>query len=69
MQALPVLLYTLLLIALFSAGVIYLVEPRDVVPTLQDSLWFTVVTMATVGYGDISPITLGGRAVPLSTAR
>lgn len=62
-RALPVLLYTLLLIALLHAGVIYLVEPRESIPTLIDSVWFTVVTMSTVGYGDISPVTILGRAI------
>jgi len=62
-HALPVLLYTLLLMALFHASLFYLLEPRDVVPTLSDAMWFTVVTISTVGYGDISPVTLWGRVL------
>jgi len=62
-QALPVLLYTLLLIALFHAAAIYLAEPRHVIPSMRDSVWFTMVTMSTVGYGDISPVTEIGRAL------
>ncbi len=30
-----------------------------------DALWWSIVTMTTVGYGDISPVTPGGRAVAI----
>lgn len=33
------------------------------VKTFGDSLYWAVVTMATVGYGDIYPMTSGGRIV------
>lgn len=62
----------LIAITLFSVAVVavggwlvYLAE-RAVNPdlaTLGDAIWWAIVTVTTVGYGDRTPITLGGRAV------
>jgi voltage-gated potassium channel len=47
----------------FAAGVVaWLVDRRDF-HTLGDALWWSLVTLATVGYGDIVPHTAWGRVV------
>lgn len=53
-------------IALIGAFGFYHFE-RDAKPdrpiTFADSVWWTLVTMTTIGYGDIFPVTAGGRLV------
>jgi voltage-gated potassium channel len=53
------------LIVLYLAAVgIYHFENEaqpDKFGSIPDSLWWAVVTLTTVGYGDVYPITLGGR--------
>eukprot|EP00448_Togula_jolla_P041259 CAMPEP_0170631072 /NCGR_PEP_ID=MMETSP0224-20130122/34401_1 /TAXON_ID=285029 /ORGANISM="Togula jolla, Strain CCCM 725" /LENGTH=647 /DNA_ID=CAMNT_0010959297 /DNA_START=1 /DNA_END=1945 /DNA_ORIENTATION=+ len=55
LEALPVLLFTLLLIVLVTATLLFAVEPRDNIPTVSKALWLSVVTVTTVGYGDVVP--------------
>ena len=45
------------LVALATGGLFALFEGHS----LLDGLWWTVVTLTTVGYGDFSPATAGGR--------
>ncbi|CAE7307020.1 Kcnd1 [Symbiodinium sp. CCMP2592] len=59
-EALPVLFYTLVLITLSSATIIYLVEVRSNIPSLAHAIWLAIVTMTTVGYGDYAPKSVSG---------
>ncbi|MDP2872223.1 MAG: ion channel [Bacillota bacterium] len=53
-------------LVVIAGGVLVHYAERHVNPglsTLGDSVWWAVVTVTTVGYGDRTPVTLGGRAV------
>lgn len=49
-------------ITLVSTVSITLLEPKI---SLINGFWWTIVTMTTVGYGDISPTSLGGRVIAI----
>lgn len=55
LEALPILLWPLVLITLVFSSLIYSVEPEDNISSLPRAMWLTVVTMTTVGYGDVTP--------------
>ena len=46
-----------------GAGALVTVIAREDFPTLEDGIWWAIVTLGTVGYGDIVPETTWGRLV------
>jgi voltage-gated potassium channel len=48
---------------LIGSLVIWLLDPEEDFPDFATALWFTLQTVTTVGYGDVTPVTLLGRAV------
>jgi voltage-gated potassium channel len=46
-----------------SSFSIFEVEKNDSVQTFFDSVWWSVVTLTSLGYGDIYPVTVAGRIV------
>ena len=64
------LLIVELVIVMFSTAAIYECErgiSETAFSSLFDSVWFTAVTITTVGYGDMTPVTVAGRIFALLT--
>jgi voltage-gated potassium channel len=58
----PYLALVTLLLGLLAGFVVTLVDKKDF-PTFGDGVWWAIVTLGTVGYGDIVPHTSWGRVV------
>merc|ERR1719277_2932282 len=62
-EALTVPLFLLLVLTLLFSTLIFLVEPRDNIETMPHAMWFVIVTITTVGYGDVTPESSAGKLV------
>lgn len=58
-----VIVIATLVITVAGAIVVRLFDPSDTFDSFSDSLWYSLQTVTTVGYGDIVPTTVFGRVV------
>ena len=61
-KVLPFLMGVITILALVTGAIARLIDHRDF-HTLGDGIWWSVVTLGTVGYGDIVPHSAWGRVL------
>ncbi len=70
-EELIISLTVLMLLLIMAASLMYYAE-RDAQPeafsSIPETMWWAVVTFTTVGYGDVYPVTLVGRALAAASA-
>ncbi|MBU1623252.1 MAG: potassium channel family protein, partial [Nanoarchaeota archaeon] len=62
------IIITIFTIILISSGLIWTVENKvnpDQIGTIWDAMYFAIVTMATVGYGDVTPLSPLGKIITI----
>lgn len=60
-EALPMLIFVLTIMATTFASLFFVFEPRSNIPDWPTALWLTVVSMTGLGYGDLTPETSQGK--------
>ena len=64
-------IYIFLVALLISSSLIYYAENSsqpDDFRSIPDALWWSIITLTTVGYGDVSPVSLIGKIIGAITA-
>jgi len=70
-KALMSTMYLLLIVLSLSSSTIYFAENKaqpEIFHSIPEALWWSVMTLTTVGYGDAVPITMLGRVIGMFTA-
>ena len=70
-RALSASLYIFLLVVMFSSSATYMAENEaqpDTFSSIPQTIWWSVITLTTVGYGDVYPVTTLGQFFGALTA-
>ncbi|XP_032232780.2 potassium voltage-gated channel subfamily A member 2 [Nematostella vectensis] len=57
------LLFCFLVAIILFSSIIYYVDDKDNIPSIPHAFWWSVITMTSVGYGDVVPSTIAGKLV------